>query len=232
MMYKRGNNARDWEVEMTEGSRSMMPPVLYTVIRFGEIFMKQLFNTTLKAGLVAAMMLGAGAPVMAQQNDKPAAKQGEHKMDRFKNMTIEERVEKRLAQMDKQLDLTDAQVAQLRPILTEDIQRLQNAREAVKKVRDADNAADKAQREAARAEMKAQMQTTKDRIAAVLTPEQREKAAAHLKEMRANVRENMKARHEKMQAVDGEQRQQIKKQLREEKKLEKQQNKLEKKNAK
>jgi periplasmic protein CpxP/Spy len=155
--------------------------------------MKQFFNTTLKAGLMAAMMLGAGAPAMAQKADKPAAAdhKGEHKMDRFKNMTIAERVEKRLEQMDKQLELTDAQVAALRPILTEDMQKLQNAREAMKAARDADKTQDKAAREAARAEMKAQMKTTKDRIASVLTPEQREKAAAKMKDKREHVRDNI-----------------------------------------
>jgi hypothetical protein len=203
--------------------------------------MKQLFNITLKAGLVA-MLLGAGMPAMAQQNDKPVAKQsehkqsehkqGEHKMDRFKNMTVAERVEKRLEQMDKQLDLSDAQVAQLRPILTEDMQRLQNARQAMKAARTADKVQDKAAREAARAEMKAQMQVTKDRIAAVLTPEQRAKAAARMKEMRDNVRENIKARHQKLDGVDGAQRMEMKKELREERKLEKLENKQAKKNAK
>ena len=37
--------------------------------------------------------------------------------------------------------------------------------------------------------MKAQLQVTKDRIAAVLTPEQRQKAAAQIKEKRAQKRE-------------------------------------------
>jgi Spy/CpxP family protein refolding chaperone len=191
--------------------------------------MKQIFNTTLKAGLMAAMMLGAGAPVMAQVRPAPGQQQeqqverqkGDHKMDRFKNMTLAERVEKRLEQMDKQLDLTDAQVAALRPILTEDMQRLQNAREAMKAARTADKAQDKAAREKAREEMKAQMQTTKDRIAAVLTPEQREKAKAHMKEMREHVRENIKARHEKMEGADAEQRKQLRKELRQERKADK-----------
>jgi Spy/CpxP family protein refolding chaperone len=156
---------------------------------------------------------------------------GEHKMDRFKNMTVAERVEKRLEQMDKQLDLTDAQVAALRPILTEDIQRLQNAREAMKTARTADKTQDKAAREAARAEMKAQMQVTMDRIAAVLTPEQREKAAAKIKEKRQHMRENIKARHGKRLegAESKELKKELRKELRQEQKLEK---KLEKKNAK
>lgn len=184
--------------------------------------MKQLFNTTIKAGLVAVLMMGAGAPAMAQQADKPAAHaKADHKMDRFKNMTVAERVEKRLQQMDKQLELSDAQVAQLRPILTEDMQRLQNAREAMKAARAADKAQDKNAREAARADMKAQLQVTKDRISAVLTPEQREKAQARMKTMRENVRLNMQERHGK-QRINGEQRNEMKQQLRQEKKLEKQ----------
>ncbi len=201
--------------------------------------MKQLFNTTikgsLKLGLVAVFMLGAGAPAFAQQADKPAMhqkgdhKQGDHKMDRFKNMTVAERVEKRLAQMDKQLELTDAQVAQLRPILTEDIQRLQNAREAMKAARTADKLQDKAAREEAREEMKAQLKTTKDRIAAVLTAEQREKAAAKIKEKRANMRENIKARHGKKlegaEKLQGAEKHELRKEMR-------MQHKLEKKNAK
>lgn len=195
--------------------------------------MKQLFNTTIKAGLVA-LMLGASLPAIAQQGEKPKAgdhHMGEHKMDRFKNMTIAERVEKRLEQMDKQLDLTDAQVAQLRVILTEDMQKLQNAREAMKAARTADKVQDKAAREAARAEMKAQMQTTKDRISAVLTPEQREKAAAKMKEKREHMRENIKARHGKK--LEGAQSQELRKELRKEMRQEqKLQKKLEKKNAK
>lgn len=198
--------------------------------------MKQLFNTTikntLKLGLVGAMLLGAGAPAIAQNGDKPAMHQkGDHKMDRFKNMTIAERVEKRLQQMDKQLELTDAQVAQLRPILMEDIQRLQNAREAMKTARTADKAQDKGAREAARAEMKAQMQVTKDRIAAVLTPEQREKAAAKIKAKREHMRENIKERHGKK--LEGAERQELKKEIRKEFRQEqKLERKLEKKNAK
>jgi protein CpxP len=170
--------------------------------------------------LVAMIMLGAGAPAIAQQADKPAMHQ---KGQQFKNMTVAERVEKRLEQMDKQLDLTDAQVAQLRPILTEDIQRLQNAREAMKAARTADKTQDKATRESARDEMKAQLQVTKDRIAAVLTPEQREKAAAKMTEKRANMRENIKARHGKK--LQGAEKQELKKEMR-------LQHKLEKKNAK
>ena len=157
----------------------------------------------LTRALVGAMLVGGSITAidytLAQNADKPnkADRAGrlEHRTerhDKMKNMTLEQRVDKRLEQMKKNLALTDAQAAQIRAILIEDGNRMKQAHEARNAAKAADQQLTKEQRQAHREAMKAQRLATKERIAALLNAEQKAKMEAQKDKRKEKMMKHMK----------------------------------------
>lgn len=162
--------------------------------------MKHIFNRS----LLVALMLGASIGVTEMATAQAAeAKQHGHAGKSDPKMTPEQRVEKRLEKMKTKLNLTDAQVNNLRTIMREDAANLKATREAVKSAQGAEA------KKAARQKMFAEMKTSKERISAVLTEEQRTKMKEQFKEGKGKMRE-LKMKHR------GE-RQELRKELRDQK---------------
>ena len=104
--------------------------------------MKKLM-TTLGMGLMIALI----SPAVAQNNDKP-----QHK--KFKEMTVEERAQKRTDRMTKQLELSDDQAKKVYKINLEHAKKMEELRK----------------------QRKAQNEKTKAEMDKVLTDEQKKKA--------------------------------------------------------
>jgi Spy/CpxP family protein refolding chaperone len=81
----------------------------------------------------------------------------------------ERRIEHCIEKMKKKLNLSDAQVTQIKTIFTENAPQIKADHEKIK-------AAPKDQREALRANLKNDKQAIKEKLLAVLTPDQRTKA--------------------------------------------------------
>lgn len=140
--------------------------------------MKQIVNRS----LLVALMLGASVGVTQTSVAQSAEPKHHARGGKFENMTPEQRVEKRLEKMKSKLNLSDAQVNDLRKIMREDAAELKTAREAIKSAEGADA------KKAARERMFAQMKTAKERVSAVLTEEQRTKMKEQFKEGRSKMR--------------------------------------------
>jgi periplasmic protein CpxP/Spy len=151
--------------------------------------MKRFLNRSLVVALMLGASVGAAELSFAQAGAVDPKGEARHqKREAKQKMTPEQRIEKRVERMDARLDLSDAQVAQLRTVLREDQARIQQSREAMKA------ATTDAQRQAAREQMVANFKTAKERVDAILTEEQRTKMKAQLKEGRSKMR-GMKREH-------------------------------------
>ena len=82
---------------------------------------------------------------------------------------MEKRIEKRIEKMQKKLNLSDAQVSQAKAIIEQSKPQMKADFEKMK-------AAPKDQKSAIRAELKKDREATKEKLMAILTPEQRTKA--------------------------------------------------------
>jgi Spy/CpxP family protein refolding chaperone len=124
--------------------------------------------------LITLGLLAAGS-VSAQPNDNAKAK---------------ERIQARLAELKKKLDLTDKQSEQIKAILEQSkVERKEN----VEKMK----SADKSEKPEIRAEMQADNAETRKKILAILTPEQRTKAEEMWQERKEKVRDRIKERRGK-----------------------------------
>ncbi len=88
---------------------------------------------------------------------------------------IEKRIEHRVEKMKKKLNLSDAQVTQVKSIIEESKPQMKADWQKMK-------AAPKDQKEALRADLKKDRQAVKDKLFAVLTPEQQTKAEKFFKQ--------------------------------------------------
>lgn len=153
-------------------------------------------RTIFALAMGAIVLIGQGS--LAQT---ATTKQHAPSENAYKQLTPEERIEKRLDRMSKKLELTEQQKAEIRAILKEDLADLQAARAAMK------NAETPEAKKEARFEFRAQAKTTQERIASVLTTEQR----AQVKEFRQERREKVR----ELRREHREERKQLREELRE-----------------
>ena len=155
--------------------------------------MKHLFKKTIGLALMMgtlALGLSANAQDVKVNGSAKAEVGAEHRKGGHQRgemgKTPEERVEKRVQQMTKQLSLTEAQATQIRTILLEQANVMKQRREQFearrdefknlsKEEREAKKEEMKAKRESMKGEMKAERDALKTRIGAVLTAEQKAK---------------------------------------------------------
>ena len=109
----------------------------------------------------AAVLLISGAGYLRAENKDNDGK-------------FEKRIEHRIEKMKKKLNLTDAQVSQAKAIMEEAKPQMKADFQAMK-------AAPKDQKEAVRAQFKKDREQTKEKLLAILTPEQRTKAEKFFK---------------------------------------------------
>ena len=126
--------------------------------------------------LVLAAVIGIASITYADMQD--------HSGKNHEKLTPEARIEKRLERMKKNLNISDAQATQIRTILTNTKNQMQ---ERIAKMKSAP-AEDKA---ALRNEFKSARLSTHNEILRILTPEQRTKAEA----MREEMKGKMKGKH-------------------------------------
>jgi Spy/CpxP family protein refolding chaperone len=133
--------------------------------------------------LVLAAVIGISSITYADMQDN-AGKNHEKR-------TPEQRVEKRLERMKKNLNISDAQATQIRTVLMNKKNEMQDR---VAKMKSAP-AADKA---ALRSELKSARLSTHNEILSILTPEQRTKAES----MREAMKGKMKGKHKGKRSHD------------------------------
>ncbi|MEO6939078.1 MAG: hypothetical protein ABI444_02920 [Candidatus Kapaibacterium sp.] len=97
----------------------------------------------------------------------------------YQKLTPEEKIQKRMEHLQKKLNLTDQQAAQMRTVLEQNAARLRADRDAV-------HAATDANRKAARMQLRTDQKAMRGQLKGVLTPEQLKK----FKEMREDRREH------------------------------------------
>lgn len=100
-------------------------------------------------------------------------------------MTTEQRIEKRIERMKKNLNISDAQASEIRTILTNTKNQLQDRIEKMKSAPPSDKAA-------IRNELKSARLSTHNEILRILTPEQRAKAESMREEMKGKMKEKHK----------------------------------------
>jgi Spy/CpxP family protein refolding chaperone len=115
--------------------------------------MKSLYKKTLVAVCLALFAFATYSWAQAPANDAKKEKRMEHRIEKMK----------------KKLNLSDAQVTQMKTIFAENAPQIKADHEKMK-------AAPKDQREPLRASLKNDRQAMKEKLLAVLTPDQRAKA--------------------------------------------------------
>jgi Spy/CpxP family protein refolding chaperone len=131
--------------------------------------------------LALAAVIGISSITYADMHDQ-AGKDHEKR-------TPEQRIEKRLERMKKNLNISDAQATQIRTILMNTKTEMQDRVAKMKSAPDADKAT-------LRNELKSARLSTHNQILSILTPEQRTKAES----MREAMKGKMKDKHKKMRS--------------------------------